>query len=79
MYKKTHESSKNKSSKKQDNGSSNISNIIAFNENGSVAQAARIDAERIDHLKIAINKGNYTINPLRVAEKFIQFETQLSV
>lgn len=73
MYKKT-----NEPSKKSVNESGKITNILAFNENGSVAQIAKADAERIDHLKLAINKGNYTINPLRVAEKFIQFESQLS-
>jgi anti-sigma28 factor (negative regulator of flagellin synthesis) len=73
MYKKTH-----KPSKKLDNESSMKNNVIAFNENGSVAQMNAADADRIDYLKIAINKGDYTINPLRVAEKFIQFENQLS-
>ena len=73
MYKKI-----NKQSKKVVNESDENSNILAFNENGSVAQMAMADAKRIDHLKVAINKGDYTINPLRVAEKFIQFETQLT-
>ena len=53
-------------------------NIIPFNEKGSVAQIVIADAKRLNHLKLAINKGDYTINPLRVAEKFIQFESQLS-
>lgn len=73
MYKKI-----NKPSNESVNESDKITNILAFNENGSVAQLAKIDAERIDHLKLAINKGKYTINTLRVAEKFIQFETQLT-
>ncbi len=73
MYKKI-----NEPSKKSVNESDKITNVLAFNENGSVAQLAKIDAERIDHLRLAINKGDYTINPLRVAEKFILFENQLS-
>lgn len=73
MYKKTH-----KPSKKLNNESSKKANVIAFNENESVSQIAVNDVDRIDHLKTAINKGDYTINPLRVAEKFIQFENQLS-
>lgn len=73
MYKKT-----NKSPKDTFNEGDEDSNILAFNENGSIAQMAQADAERIDHLRLAITEGNYTINTLRVAEKFIQFETQLS-
>lgn len=73
MYKKTH-----KSSKCLINDNGEITNIIPFNENGSVAQSIIADAKRIDHLKLAIHKGDYTINTLRVAEKFIQFESQLS-
>lgn len=73
MYKKTQ-----KPSVTFVNENGEMTNIIPFNENGSVAQIATADAKRIDHLKLAINKGDYTINPLRVAEKFIQFENQLS-
>lgn len=73
MYKKLNNSSNN-----VDSEGDKISNILPFNENGSVTQTAIADAKRIDHLKLAINKGDYAINPLRVAEKFIQFESQLS-
>ena len=73
MYKKIQ-----KQSKAIVNDSDETTNIIPFNENGSVVQTAIADAKRIDHLKLAINKGDYTINPLRVAEKFIQFENQFS-
>ena len=69
MYKNS-----NKPPKKLANESDKVSNILAFNENVSQTD----DAKRIDHLKLAIDKGNYNINPLRVAEKFIQFESQLS-
>lgn len=72
MYKNT-----NKPTVNFDNENRETTNVLPFNENGSVAQTARTDARRIDHLKLAINKGDYTINPLRVAEKFIQFENQL--
>jgi len=37
-----------------------------------------IDDSRIEHLKSAIGSGHFRINPYRVAEKFILFETQLS-
>ena len=73
MHKKT-----NEPSNKPDHDNDEITNILPFNENGSVGQIAIDDAERIDHLKLAINKGDFTINPARVAEKFIQFESQLS-
>ncbi len=36
-----------------------------------------IDGERVKSLKSAIDAGMYEINPLRVAEKFIQFENNL--
>ncbi len=72
MYKKIQ-----KQSKKLVNNSDETTNIIPFNENGSVAQIAIADTRRLSHLKLAINKGDYTINPHRVAEKFIQFENQL--
>ena len=36
------------------------------------------DDGRIEYLKSAIGSGHYRINPYRVAEKFILFETQLS-
>jgi len=74
MYKKTQIPSK-----ELVNNRDETTNIIPFNENGSVAQIVIADANRLNHLKLAINKGDYTINPLRVAEKFIQFESQLSV
>ncbi len=34
-----------------------------------------VDGERVESLKSAIDAGNYKINPLNVAEKFIQFES----
>jgi len=73
MYKNT-----DKPSNRLVDDSDEITNIIPFNENGSVAQTALTDTKRIDHLKLAIHKGDYNINPLRVAEKFILFENQLS-
>jgi anti-sigma28 factor (negative regulator of flagellin synthesis) len=73
MYKKT-----SKPSEESVNSNDKITNVLVFNENENVAQPVLVDAERIDHLKLAIDEGNYTINTLRVAEKFIQFETQLS-
>jgi negative regulator of flagellin synthesis FlgM len=35
-----------------------------------------VDNERIESLKSAIDSGQYDIDPYRVAEKLIQFETQ---
>ena len=34
-----------------------------------------VDGVRVESLKSAIDAGNYKINPLNVAEKFIQFES----
>ena len=36
-----------------------------------------IDQERVNTLKQAIDAGKYAIDPLRVAEKFLKFESQL--
>ena len=35
-----------------------------------------IDGARIESLKMAIDAGQYDIDPLRVAEKLIELETQ---
>ncbi len=39
--------------------------------------AGLVDGSRVESLKSAIDAGVYQINPLRVAEKFIQFEADL--
>jgi len=36
-----------------------------------------VDGARIESLKIAIDAGRYDIDPLRVAEKLIEFEMQI--
>lgn len=36
---------------------------------------SEIDGQRVQSVKSAIDAGRYEINPLRVAEKFIQFES----
>lgn len=40
--------------------------------------ASEVDGERIENLRLAIDTGVYRIDPLRVAEKFLQFETELT-
>jgi len=45
-------------------------------ESGIGAQSV-IDGQRVQSLKSAIDTGAYEINPLRVAEKFIQFESDI--
>ena len=42
----------------------------------SVNEQSGIDSGRVEDLKLAIDAGQFNIDPLRVAEKFIQFETQ---
>lgn len=37
-----------------------------------------VDSQRVESLKSAIDAGAYVINPISVAEKFIQFETSLA-
>lgn len=38
---------------------------------------SKIDSQRIANLKSVIDAGQYTIDPLRVAEKLIRFESEL--
>ncbi len=44
----------------------------------NIGNQAIIDEPRVESLKSAINAGVYEINPLRVAEKFIQFESNFT-
>ena len=74
MYKKIP-----KSPKPTTTNNDKVRNLSANKNESNASQIAMLDIERVDHLKLAIHGGNYTINPLRVAEKFIQFENQLSV
>ena len=55
---------------------SQASNIKAL-EAGMGKQSV-VDGERVEHLKATIDAGNYVIDPERVAEKFIAFESSLS-
>jgi negative regulator of flagellin synthesis FlgM len=41
--------------------------------------SSEIDGERVESLKTAIDTGAYSIDPSRVAEKFLQFEAELMV
>jgi negative regulator of flagellin synthesis FlgM len=43
----------------------------------SIASAPAVDTTRVAALKAAIDAGEYTIDPDRVAKKIMQFETQL--
>lgn len=45
----------------------------------SISKQSEIDHERVSQLKLAIESGSYNIDSQRVAEKFVQLETQLSV
>ena len=44
----------------------------------AVSEQSVIDISRVESLKIAIDTGQYDIDPFRVAEKFIQFESELA-
>ena len=43
----------------------------------SLSTQSEIDPQRVAELKKEIDSGRYTINPERVADKFINFEAQL--
>lgn len=44
-----------------------------------VSQQSEIDHSRVSALKTEIDAGRYTIDPSRVADKFLLFEKMLSV
>lgn len=44
----------------------------------SIANQSIVDEPRVERLKSAIDAGLYKINPARVAEKFIQFESNFT-
>jgi negative regulator of flagellin synthesis FlgM len=43
----------------------------------SVSTQSVVDSERVEQLKSAIDSGDYKVDPQRVAEKFLQFESNL--
>lgn len=43
----------------------------------SVSTQSVVDDQRVAELKSAIDSGDYQVDPLRVAEKFLQFESSL--
>ena len=58
----------------------NISTIKAKNNSLGADNRTDVDSnhKRLNNLKRAIGAGRFRINATRVAEKFIQFESQLS-
>lgn len=44
----------------------------------NVNSQSEIDSDRVARLKVAIDTGQYDIDPLRVAEKLIKFESELA-
>lgn len=43
----------------------------------SVSAQSVVDDQRVAELKSAIDSGAYKVDPIRVAEKFLQFESSL--
>ena len=41
----------------------------------NLSQQSVIDGARVENLRSAIDAGSYKINPMQVAEKFIEFES----
>lgn len=71
---------------KRNNSRDYISSINDHNANNVKNKSLRVDCfvdtdtsyKRLNSLRRAIGAGRFIINPTRVAEKLIQFETQLS-
>ena len=72
----------NNRSNSQDNISKNdnVSARTTKNNSFNADKKSYIDSshKRLNRLRLAIGSGHFRINPTRVAEKFIQFERQLS-
>jgi anti-sigma28 factor (negative regulator of flagellin synthesis) len=66
------------SSNREGTNITKISNARVSNAQVSNNIDLTIDNNRVEHLKSAIGSGHFRINPYRVAEKFILFETQLT-
>ena len=72
-------------STQQESGKSSTSDTVSLSDNAvqlgklgtSVASSPVVDAQRVEQVKQAIENGNYEVDPARVAEKFLQFETIL--
>ncbi len=72
-------------SAQQESGKSSTSDTVSLSDNAvqlgklgnSVASSPVVDAQRVEQVKQAIENGNYEVDPARVAEKLMQFESIL--
>jgi len=69
----------------QDSGRSSTTDTVSLSDNavqlGKLGDSASskpvVDAQRVEQVKQAIENGNYEVDPAKVAEKLMQFESVL--
>ena len=67
----------------QESGKSTTTDTVSLSDNAvqldklgnSVASSPVVDAQRVEQVKQAIENGNYEVDPARIAEKLMLFET----
>ena len=70
----SHSSNTGSSSNKQDSVSlTNMAERLQRLES-NLAQHSEVDQSRVDHIKDSMSRGEYKVNPGRVADKMMDFE-----
>ena len=70
----------------QESGKSSTTDTVSLSDNAvqldklgnSVASSPVVDAQRVEQVKQAIQDGNYEVDPVKIAEKLMQFESLLN-
>jgi negative regulator of flagellin synthesis FlgM len=69
----------------QESGKSSTIDTVSLSDNAvqlgklgeSVAATPAVDAQRVEQVKQAIENGSYEVDPAKVAEKLMRFESML--
>lgn len=74
-----------KPAEQQESGKSSTSDTVSLSDNAvqlgklenSVVSTPVVDAKRVEQVKLAIQDGSYEVDPKKVADKLMQFESIL--
>ena len=69
----------------QESGKSSVTDTVSLSDNGvqlgkndhTTAAAPVVDTQRVEELRKAISNGSYEVDPVKVADKLMQFESML--